>query len=499
MKLNFDTIKIRHVLIKVFSYIRLGITKPHVVFLVIGGLFGIIYIFLVPPFYQPDEIAHFNRIYQISHGNLGEQKIPGPGYFGDYIPIKIINFENYYYESLIHGNNNQVTLSTIVHEFSGNSATINTNTSRRPLEFSNTEQYSPMLYIPQVFGMLISKIINLTIPDTFYLVRMFGFLAWLIICTFAIKRMKIVGWAIAILLLTPLSISVATSISADPMTIAYSSLFIALVFEAVTTKHLNKNRILLFMVTAILLASTKIPYVLILLTTLLIPSSSFIKGTKQKVQFLTALACIVIAFTGSWLLITRVNHVSYRTISGGANIDENINESFLLDHPLTFGHKLYDTYLRVTPYSSSDPEWGFVGVLTATGMSIPAWAVGLYFATLGGVFVKLREGAVKREYLSIAKRGYIFGITLVLFMAVNAAVFVSWSREKVQIIEGIQSRYFIPISLLAVFFMIPIYRSNVKLSNTFFYFYVLAIAIIQLSAILAIYYQFYTNPMPVFN
>jgi uncharacterized membrane protein len=385
------------------------------------------------------------------------------------------------------------TLSTIINK----GPTINNDNSKQPIEFVNTEQYSPVVYLPQVLAMLFSKVINLSIADTFYLVRIIGFLAWLIICTYAIKKMKVVGWAVSILLLTPLSVSVASSISADGMTIAYSVLFIGIVIEALMAKTISNKMIILLAIAAVLLASAKVPYEILVFLVLLIPADKF-TNSRQRFILLSVMATILVLVMGSWLFISQKDYVSYRTLTTGIPINEKIQEAFLLNHPLSFAHKLYDTYLRVNPYSY-DPIWGIVGVLTSIGFSIPEWAIALYFLSLGVVLTKIRNGANNEDYLSKAKRWYSFGLAVMLFLAINAAVYVSWSREKVQIIEGIQSRYFIPLSLLAVFFLLPVYKKKANLTNNFYYFFSFSVVIIQLAAIASIYYQFYAFPMPVIS
>ena len=40
------------------------------IFLWIAALFGVLYIFITPPFQAPDEFFHFYRIYQLSEGQV---------------------------------------------------------------------------------------------------------------------------------------------------------------------------------------------------------------------------------------------------------------------------------------------------------------------------------------------------------------------------------------------------------------------------------------------
>jgi uncharacterized membrane protein len=177
-------------------------------------------------------------------------------------------------------------------------------------------------------------------------------------------------------------------------------------------------------------------------------------------------------------------------------LDQKTQEKYLLQHPVSFAHKLYDTYLRSNPYSF-DPVWAYVGVLGTIAYNIPDWAVCLYFMLLGAVFVALRKDSIKTDYLKLSNRLYALIFAAVLFLGVNAIIFVTWSRIKVPIIEGIQSRYFIPLAPLLILIFLPIHKNKSTLSKTFYYCVPLVLIVIQLATLAAVYYQFYAPPMPV--
>ena len=53
-------------------------------FVILALFFGILYVFILPPFQSVDEGMHFFRTYQISEGHMREKKIDGK--VGDEIP-----------------------------------------------------------------------------------------------------------------------------------------------------------------------------------------------------------------------------------------------------------------------------------------------------------------------------------------------------------------------------------------------------------------------------
>ncbi len=74
----------KHLLI--FS--KIVINHPERVFIVIALLFGVLFVFRLPPLIGTDEFTHFPRTYQITQGIYWQQKLPDSQYGGD-IPSNI--------------------------------------------------------------------------------------------------------------------------------------------------------------------------------------------------------------------------------------------------------------------------------------------------------------------------------------------------------------------------------------------------------------------------
>ena len=71
------------------------IPKPHQYFLITALFFGLIYIFIVPPFQSPDEGHHLYRAYHLAEGHwFGEQTEDNR--FGGKLPENLISLENSY-------------------------------------------------------------------------------------------------------------------------------------------------------------------------------------------------------------------------------------------------------------------------------------------------------------------------------------------------------------------------------------------------------------------
>ena len=98
---------------------------------------------------EPDEGAHFNRIYQIAQGQLFGQKIPGGK--GGYIPYSIVVFENKNANLITNSQTARTTPGNILRTLTSNTVTINNRNNLVPVHFENTELYSPVVYAPQLW------------------------------------------------------------------------------------------------------------------------------------------------------------------------------------------------------------------------------------------------------------------------------------------------------------------------------------------------------------
>ena len=58
-------------------------------YLYIALIFGILFVFIVPPFQSPDEDSHFKKAYQVSKGKLYPEV--KKNVIGNYFPTEMLN------------------------------------------------------------------------------------------------------------------------------------------------------------------------------------------------------------------------------------------------------------------------------------------------------------------------------------------------------------------------------------------------------------------------
>ena len=126
--------------------------SPQYIFLVSSLIWGVIMIFIVPPFQVPDEPAHFYRAYQVSElefvSKVHNNKLGGE------LPSSLRQFQILMKTSQNDKYNNQINKlkSALQIELNHNKKSF--------LSFPNTSLYSLIPYIPQAIGISAGKILN---------------------------------------------------------------------------------------------------------------------------------------------------------------------------------------------------------------------------------------------------------------------------------------------------------------------------------------------------
>ena len=109
-------------------------------FLIISMFFGLLYVFILPPFQSVDEGAHFYRTYQISSGQFKAQNIEGR--VGDVLPKSLSDFFNLY-KPFIKDIDKKTNINNIKRDLK-----LELNEDNKVFtEFVNTALYSPICYV----------------------------------------------------------------------------------------------------------------------------------------------------------------------------------------------------------------------------------------------------------------------------------------------------------------------------------------------------------------
>jgi uncharacterized membrane protein len=444
--------------------------KPEKVFLIIGLVFGIAFIFITPPFQVPDEASHYYKSLYLSDGHfIPEQN----GYFsGVIIPENAFQLSSKFIKVGANTENNikPSNLTSLIDDPLNNNDKIFCCMSS--LLIIN---YSPIPYLASTFFIIIGKLLNCSPIVLMYLGRLANLLLYICIVFYAIKNTPIQKWVFLLLALMPMTLYEAASLSADSFTIAISILTIAIFFKIAfdpRKKIVNNMDISILLILAMLIGLSKQIYLLFLLLFFLIPSHKF-KTKKNRIKSFIFIFLPVILITYLWSLFSSGFYVPISGISILGQI------SFILSNPILFLQIFLNSLVNYYIWYLVS----FVGYFGWLSTPLPVTLVYLYiiFLILASLMDEQKDTlnimvTLKQKFISLA----IFIITLI---SIYVLEYITWTSVGNNIIEGVQGRYFIPIAPLFLFLF---YNNKIKVNRKEFYWVCIMFLVITLSISLEI-------------
>ena len=143
------------------------------IFLWIAALFGVLYIFITPPFQAPDEFFHFYRAYQLSEGQV--MAIKEGNQVGGLLP-RSLQTVSLPFMGLPHQPENRLSLAQLGDALKlplGNTG------DRIFMHLSTMALYSPIPYLPSTVGVGLGKLVGLSPLALTYVGRLFNLAAWI--------------------------------------------------------------------------------------------------------------------------------------------------------------------------------------------------------------------------------------------------------------------------------------------------------------------------------
>lgn len=268
-------------------------------FVLIASILGIILMFALPPLQGPDERVHMVRSYDLAKGRVfftgSEDALLLPASMEEYT-TKIHHIK------MASNINEKITKE----QYKVAKKILLNKELLWQYDADKTESYSTIAYIPQALGMFIGDLFNLNFHYVFMLGRFVNFIFWLTICYIALKIMPIKKELMMFVILMPISMQQAVTLSPDAMLNSFSFLLIAYILNI---KYKKKNfKIKNFIVIVLLcigIVSVKLPYVLISAMILTIPKEKF-KG-KNTITKVRAFFLIIFIGFSTFFLWTKLS------------------------------------------------------------------------------------------------------------------------------------------------------------------------------------------------
>ena len=413
--------------------------KPQKVFIYAAVVWGLILVFVTPPFQSPDEFFHFFRIYQISR--LKILPFANENMIGGNVPESFFQFTSGY-QKIPFNPENKVSVKKILNDFD-----IPLHPENTIFTFhSNSCQYTPVPYTPQALLMALPVQFNAPPLLLFYSGRLGNLLFWIILVYLAISITPVFKWVFVMLPLMPMSIFQASTLSPDGLTNGLSFLLIAYVLKLVFVENrkITVANIAMMLTMAFFLSLSKTAYFVLIASILIIPLSGFSSKGRWFVLFSGSLAVVVAAMV--------INHIYLQHVFGQVDVTNGLyafNKGYPQDvHP----EKQLLLMFQDLP--------GFITVVVGTfGQFWKAYAVG-WVGNLGWHDTPFPPVFVSWAYLAMIitalfDSSAVFGfrvwqkiiiscIAAGVILSVLTIIYATWAPLGSKIIYGIQGRYFIP-------------------------------------------------------
>ncbi len=369
----------------------------------------------MPPFQVADELAHIERADQVSRGGLISERLGGT-VDGSWVAIGDL------YQSMWFHPEVKQTVA-----LAGEAGAIRWSGSKDLVNFQNTAQYGPFLYLPQMIGVLFGRLAGISLAQTLVAARLIngfaacviGFLA-LSIC----RRGRALTFAT---LLLPMTLSQFGSASQDATLISLSILAVAMASRALTEQ--GQASTAEFAIFAVIVVATTLARPPQFALALLAPA--FVRWRDPAWRSKGLMAAVAVVTVIFWMRI-----LSGLTPPVPSDLSPSGQFYRLLADPLLLPAAMLN-------YVATSGLWfvkTVVGYLGWTDTPMPKW----YYVSAAGVLVMALIAPGNRG--SVLWSGTLALLTFVAVLtALSAALYVTWTPLGQVKINGMQGRYILGV------------------------------------------------------
>jgi uncharacterized membrane protein len=397
-----------------------------------AAIFGILAIILVPPFSNADEPVQFEHAYAISKGQLIAHR-QGTAY-GSYLPLSIVPALNK--PSYLIGNSEQKYSFSITKSLLGDRLKPGVQTF---YDYRYSAPYSPLAYIPQSVAILLGRLFQFSPVMLMYLARLAGLVVFIAAGAYALSIMPIRKWLSSLLLSLPMVLYIASTVSADTMTMSALVVVVGLVFAAKQkpTFLRRKGPLVLLIVAALTLATSKQAYLpLALLPGLLLFDKRFWQSRWQRLSLVVIVASTIMVWFG-WFVITQNLNLPPPGRVGAVTSHQALHN--IKHNPSQYSAILANT---VTSNRGDYLVTSLVGNFGWEDTPLPTWMIVIIYAIL--MMYILKDEKVPKLF-DRRERILVILLALATTLLVMTAVYLYWTLPSEVYIDGLQGKYFWPI------------------------------------------------------
>lgn len=306
--------------------------------------------------------------------------------------------------------------------------------------------YSPLAYAPSIVGLALAKMLHLPLLLQIWAARLACLGAYLVLAYFALRWIPFGKWALFVVVLLPMSLFQASTITTDGFLNGLVFLYVAIILRllADSTIRQEATRRLLWLLSGlgILVALSKPSYGILFLLLLLIPAAKF--TSRRARAALLAVALLPGAILGAlWNLYISDYAIRVGEIYRGSQVSHTEQLTAIVQHPVHFVFAMTNTlYQNGYNYLAQligtfDPQFHLLPVVFAVPLII-------------AFFIGVAIDAEKIRALSIRSRVYMAALLLSVVALIVMTFYLTYTPVMGGIAEGIQGRYFIPLLVLAI-------------------------------------------------
>lgn len=404
-----------------------GARTASVVYAVLALLFGVAFALLTPPFHVPDEVGHYWRTEAMVGGAVmppivdGQPRAP--------VPAGVRSFVASIWKDPLGDpppRFSRADFRTAARVPLGRD---------EPVTVTFPAQYTPFPYLPQLVACGLGRVTNARPLISFHAGRIANVVAMVLLFVAAIRAFPPAAPLLAAVGLLPMTLFMAGSFSPDAVTIAIVVYVTAACLGLLTSDEPIDGRQSRGLIAAAFgVALSKAVYFLPAALVLLVSRRRF---TSRR-ALLQVKAGVLVAVVAGLAISGWVLRHGALAARKDAVTDPHAQLQRVLAAPADFLRIAASDYL----HHGHQYATHFVGNLGWLNIPLPALAVNgaIIFLALLVLTTRIRFTAMQRAI------AFVLGICTLLVISLSQ--YVVWTPVGAETIEGIQGRYFLPVSLL---------------------------------------------------
>ncbi len=421
-----------------------GTVKPEWVFLVVSVTVGILMIYTTPARKTGmDEEIHFGRAYYLFDMLAGKKEVTVTSAMNDLITVSLPNWPE--------------TPAASEEEMQEDDAYWNAllayNSQKEDSPSLKQPNYSfhlySLCYLNQAVMLKLGELLRLDFTDIYRLGRMGNLILYCLVIFFAIRKIPFGKRIMLVLALSPLGMFSAVSYTYDTTVTAFTFLGIAFLLPELMDdggKLTEKNAVMI-LVSFVIASLPKPVYIPMLLTALWIPGTRFSTPKKAR-AFRAAVAAVFLAMLATFALEPIFNANQAGDARGG---DTGVGRQlrYIFAHPIRYTTLLLSSMgKKFFSFTFGYQALGRMGHLPGNRyMTAPAML-------LVGTLLTDRREEQKKDLKTVQRVAALVCCFMVISL-IFTAMYLSFTPVGADIIRGVQGRYYLPVTMLALLAVRP--------------------------------------------